>query len=138
MDMTEQTVVSGKASPTRHGGAPPGESGTDGGELLVDLIINQDHVAQQWLQVFLTIQAGLAVGLGFILRLSGEGQPPPVGLIRLSAALVPFLGILSAIGITMIVVRERKWQAWYVACFNDLPGKLPRMFPKEKAVDGSV
>jgi len=48
------------------------------------------------------------------------------------------LGISAAIAICFIVVRERKWQAWYVQQFNKLPGKLPQIFPKDKNDDMSV
>ncbi|MGB8953231.1 MAG: hypothetical protein WCC06_11280 [Candidatus Aminicenantales bacterium] len=108
---------------------------TDCGAHLITLIINQDHVSYAWLKFLITVEASLAVGLGFIIKLGGVQKQwfyPWVVI------LFPTLGILSAIFLSMIVVRERKWQAWYVQQFNKLPGQLPQIFPKDKSIDGPV
>lgn len=55
----------------------------------------------------------------------------------LSVAVISVLGIVAAIALTVIVVREHKWQAWYVQRFNALPG-VARAFPEDKPCPGSV
>jgi hypothetical protein len=35
----------------------------------------------------------------------------------------------TAYSFVRIIVRERKWQAWYVHKFNSLPGTSPAVFP---------
>ena len=107
------------------------------GEFLVDLIKNQDHVAHKWLEFLITIEAGLAVALGFLLR-PVDGMNPQQQVVQQQVLphaalyLIPAIGIVVALALTWIVVRERKWQNWYVARFNALSCFEDRVFPKGK------
>ena len=98
---------------------------------LVDLIVNQDHVALKWLQFLITIEAGLVVALGFLLK-PGSGASPVQSFLRVAVYVIPLIGIAIALALTWIVVRERKWQAWYVARFNGLTGYNGKVFPSDK------
>lgn len=101
------------------------------GRYLVDLVMNQDQVSQRWVQFLITIEAGLAVALGF---LWGKEKPNLPGVVLY---LIPPIGIFVAGALTWIVVRERKWQAWYVARFNMLPWG-DKVFPYDKGNKGPV
>ncbi len=109
---------------------------------LVDLIINQDQVGQKWIEFLITIEAGLVVALGFLMRPT-EGTNAQSGTVikgppHATLYLIPAIGILVAISLTWIVVRERKWQTWYVARFNLQPGCANNVFPVDKGKDGPV
>ena len=99
------------------------------GEFLVDLIKNQDHVAHKWLEFLISIEVGLAVALGFLLRFGGGKNAV---LSNVALYLIPAIGIAVALALTWIVIRERKWQAWFVTRFNVLPGFEGRVFPLDK------
>jgi len=103
---------------------------------LVDLNMNQDQVAQKWLEFLITIEAGLAVASAFLLR-PGEGNTarslPPGALVLVAA-----FGIIVAIALTWIVVRERKWQGLYAGLFNEIPGCHGKVFPVERGNIGPV
>ncbi len=45
--------------------------------------------------------------------------------------LIPVIAIAIAVALTWIVVRERQWQMWYVARFNDLQSNQGTVFPIE-------
>jgi hypothetical protein len=110
--------------------------------LLVDLIINEDQVAQKWVEFLITIQAGLAVALAFLVRSSETlpgGQLVQSSKVPHAAIyLIAGVGFLVSIGITWMVVRERKWTAWYVHRFNQLPGCHGNVFPADQPVPKSV
>ncbi len=118
-----------------------GENSTDWAAHLVDLIINQDQVAQGWVKFLISIEAALAVGLGFVLKIGAE-KP---GLLEQRFApwamsLIPFFGVVAAIVLCMIIVRERKCQAAYVQKFRQLqgietPGKLGELFPTNQDIN---
>lgn len=53
--------------------------------------------------------------------------------------LIPVIGIFVAIALTWIVVREQKWQTWYVTCFNKLTDYTGKVFPTNKGeINSSV
>jgi hypothetical protein len=101
------------------------------GGWLVDLIKNQDQVGQKWIEFLIAIETGLVVALGFLVR------TPPAQSLRPLLYMIPGLGILAALALTLIVVRERQWQAWYVGRFNDLPPYKGKVFPTDKCSIGT-
>ena|SRR6266571_4293134 len=117
------------------------ENATDWAAHLVELIINQDEIAQGWIKFLITIEAGLAVGLGFVLKIGGE-KP---GLLEQRFApwamgLIPFFGIAAALILCSIILRERKCQAAYVKKFRQLqgvepPGTLTELFPTNQDIN---
>jgi len=104
---------------------------------LVSLITNQDHVTQGWIKFLITIEAGLAVALAFILK-PGNDSTFPDWFTRSVSIIIPALGILAAFILTDIIIRERKWQTWYVQKYKALPNDFPEVFPGEKGQDVSV
>ncbi|MFH0870949.1 MAG: hypothetical protein V1878_00435 [bacterium] len=102
------------------------------GGWLVDLIKNQDQVGQKWIEFLIAIETGLVVALGFLVR-----TPPTQPLFQLLLYLIPMSGILAALALTGIVVRERKWQAWYVERFNDLSSYKGKVFPTVRCSIGA-
>ena len=101
-------------------------------EHLIKLIMNQDHVSQNWVKFFFALQAGLVAVTGFILK-SFYGQ---IG--GWSRAGLACFGILSAIVIALIIFRERNWQRAYVEKYtkSEKPGDAARpegslVFPKD-------
>jgi hypothetical protein len=107
----------------------------EGSRHLIDLIIHQDQFAVRWVQFLVTVEAGLAVGLAFVVR-PGE-KPLPVWYTQWAQFVIPVFGILVAWGLTAIVIRERKWTSYYVQRYRDLRG-LPDIFDKEEGASGSV
>jgi len=101
-------------------------------EYLVNLIVNQDHVALKWLQFLITIEAGLVVALSFLLR------PESHQILRFAIYAIPMIGIFVAVALTLIVIRERQWQSFFVNRFNALRGCEGKVFPPGKGTDGTV
>jgi len=103
------------------------------GQYLVDLVINQDHIAQNFLKFMLTVESALVVAFAFFLRL-GPGQISGQELSHLRSLaiwLIPVMGIIVAITLTVIIIYERKFQSLYVDKFNRLPGHCDHVFPKD-------
>jgi hypothetical protein len=102
---------------------------TDCGSHLVSLVTNQDQVVHNWVQLLVTIQAGLAVAVGFILKPTENALATTAAVIPWFAVVaIPILGIFSALALAAIIVHEQKWQVWFAQQFGKLPG-LPRVFP---------
>ena len=106
-------------------------------KLLVDLVKNQDQVAQKWLEFLIAIEAGLAVALGFSIRpipLASGVNPTELQQLfsNIQLSVLPLFGILFAAALTRIVVRERQWQSFYVARVTALPTLKDKIFPSEK------
>ena len=105
---------------------------SDHAKHLIQLVVNQDQVTQNWIRFLITVEAGLAVGLGFILQLSDDEQPlqwfaPVVSI------LIPLLGCAVGVIVCLIVRRERRWASWFVQRFNALPGYAGKVFPTTQA-----
>jgi hypothetical protein len=109
---------------------PQWQGSIDAPRYLIDLNMNQDQVAHKWLEFLITIEAGLAVAFAFLLR-PGEGGGTK-SLLHSALYLIGAIGVFVAVALTWIVVRERKWQSWYVARFNALSGCRDLIFPMER------
>jgi hypothetical protein len=108
-----------------------GTSENPNAKYLIDLIINQDHVAQNWIKFLLGIESALAVAHWILAKSAAEACAfHGFGLVALSI-LTPFFGIAAAVTITKIVVHERKWQAWYVNRFVELSQSPDSVFPSK-------
>ena|SRR5271157_1752290 len=108
---------------------------SDLGKYLIDLIANQDHVGLKWLQFLITIEAGLVVAFGFLVKPSDTARQL---LPRFMVYVIPVVGFAVALALTWIVIRERKWQAWYVGRFNALPEYKDKVFPSDKSSGNTV
>jgi hypothetical protein len=106
-------------------------------KFLIDLIINQDQVTQKWVEFLIAIQAGLVVVLGYLLRSSETRTQGQSSLPHAAFYLIPAIGILTTIAISLIIIRERQWTAWYVDRFNKLPGCKDDVFPTQSGQVGS-
>jgi hypothetical protein len=122
--------------------AEPKSSDTDFGAHLIALITNQDQVSQGWLKFLITLESGLAVGFGFILKLKPAEIPSPKSfLFALAEFMIPLFGIAVSVAGSLIVVRERKWQVWYLKQFKAVyqhtanPAR-PQVFPEAKDLIG--
>jgi hypothetical protein len=80
---------------------------------LVDLIINQDHVAQGWLKFQVTVQTGLMLALSYMLKDGNILTRYPFFIFIISS-----FGIIITIFLTSICIHERKWQSFYVSRYN--------------------
>jgi hypothetical protein len=97
---------------------------TELSKMLVDLVMNQDHVAQNWIKFLITIEAGLAIAFAFAF-----GRVLPNWFQTLAILVIPVMGGALAISLAFIVVRERQWQNHYINRFNILPGLSGVVFP---------
>ena len=104
-------------------------------EQLVALVINQDHVAQGWLKFLITLQAALFAATSYIFAYSRQDQQ---WFKQIAGLLIPIIGITTCIPLTLITLRERKWQCWYVQKANALPSKIPQIFPPDYGRGGNV
>jgi len=84
---------------------------------ILELIIKQDDLIHSWTKYYLSIQAGMAIALAFILRLTTERS---ILLIRVGSLFIPILGISTTVLLTRIIVREHKWQGRYIRSLNKL------------------
>jgi hypothetical protein len=74
-------------------------------EQVVQLTINQSTIYSNWIKFAITVQAGLAAGLGFVLK---DAKYAVFGL------MIAFFGIATAILFAAILRRHAQWSVWYV------------------------
>jgi hypothetical protein len=91
-------------------------------EQLVQLIIQQGTIFTNWVKFAITVQGGLAAGLGAVL-LSGLAK------YRLLGWIIAFFGFAAAALFVKILVRHTQWSAWYVRRGRELADK-PQIFPQ--------
>jgi hypothetical protein len=89
---------------------------------LVQLITQQGTIFTNWVKFAITVQGGLAAGLGAVL-LSGLAKYRLLGLI------VAFFGVVTAALFIKILVRHTQWSAWYIGRGRELTGN-PQIFPQ--------
>jgi hypothetical protein len=89
---------------------------------LVKLITQQGTIFTNWVKFAITIQAGLAAGLGAVF-LSALGKYRLLGLI------IAFFGVAAAALFATILVRHTQWTTWYVTRGRELADK-PQIFPQ--------
>jgi len=91
---------------------------------LLEQIRKQDDLIHSWTKYYLSIQAGLAVALAFLIKVKGgeSGLLMKVGFLFL-----PILGIATTWCLTNIIVREHKWQGRYIIALRKL-NKAPSVY----------
>jgi hypothetical protein len=89
---------------------------------LVQLITQQGVIFTNWVKFAITVQGGLAAGLGAVL-LSALAKYRVLGLI------IAFFGIASSVLFAKILVRHTQWTTWYVRRCNKL-ADIPELFPQ--------
>lgn len=91
----------------------------------IDLVINQDHIIQQWTGRYITIQGGLAAALAAVLSWKGID----LGFITIPlSVLIGSIAIMLSCKITKIIKREYEWQDTYVKMVKRTEGKDPLLF----------
>lgn len=80
--------------------------------VLANLIASREKAVSDWMKFLATVQAGLAVGFGFVMF---QGRPALLasGLLKLLVTMIPLFAILLAVGTYLIIRRERIWQQWF-------------------------
>jgi hypothetical protein len=104
---------------------------------LVQLITQQGMIFTNWVKFAITVQGGLAAGLGFVLGTSALAE------YRLLGVMIAIFGIAAAVVFARILVRHTQWTEWYVRRCNELdgtrkilpqPGEIPEVKWKELAL----
>jgi hypothetical protein len=91
----------------------------------VDLVINQDHVIQQWTGRYITVQAGLATALATVLSWKGVD----LGFVTIPLSiLISSIAIMLSCKITKIIKREYEWQDIYVKMVKRIEGQDPLLY----------
>lgn len=111
---------------------------------LIELIINQDHIAATYVKILLTIEGALVLAFAGVASLLPGQEVPSDNYTcphRLHAYIsigfayvIPLLGVLATILFTAIIIYERKWQTWYVQKFNDVEDNSDKVFPRDRGV----
>lgn len=120
---------------------PDAQTRRELGRYLMDKIIHEDDLTQRWIGFLITVEAGLAVALGFLLR-PGQGTGTPTVQVlfpllwRGLPILIPLIGIWVARALCRLAVENQQWQGFYVAKFNALPGFEEWVFPSDRGVLG--
>jgi hypothetical protein len=96
---------------------------------VVRLIIHQESIYQNWAKFVITIQGGLAAGLGFVL--SSPTKYRSLGLV------IAALGFVTAIALDQILTRHARWSVWYVRKCNNLAADSD-IFPNEPGEIGRL
>lgn len=90
---------------------------------LMEHVRKQDDLIHSWTKYHLSIQAGLAVALSFLMKLG-----PAEGIFgNAGGVFVPLLGIATSFCITNIILREQMWQGRYIAQIRKLP-QMPETY----------
>jgi hypothetical protein len=99
---------------------------------IMENIRKQDDLIHSWTKYYLSIQAGLAIALAFILGFTAEKNG---FLMKVGSLFLPLLGIVTTVLLTRIIVREHKWQGRYICSLNkikNLPVIYENAFDPEK------
>jgi hypothetical protein len=92
----------------------------------VDLVINQDHVVQQWAGRYIAIQTSLAVAMATLLLWKGGDLDFFVAI--LLSVLIGGIAIMLSCKMTNIIKREYRWQKKYVEMVKRTEGKEPLLY----------
>ena len=93
---------------------------------LMGHIRKQDELVHSWTKYHLSIQAGLAIAVAFLVKLG----PTEGVLINVGSLFIPLLGITTAICLTNVIIREQMWQGRYIAQIVKLP-LMPEIYKPE-------
>jgi hypothetical protein len=91
---------------------------------LVELIVNQSNIFTNWIKFAITVQGGLAAGLGVVLGWGVLSKYRPLG------SIIACFGIAAAALFAKILIRHVQWTMWYVLRCNKL-ADLPELFPSK-------
>lgn len=94
----------------------------------VDLVINQDHVIQQWTGRYIAVQTSLAVAMATLLLWRGADLDFVVAI--LLSVLIGGIAIMLSCKMTKIIKREYEWQEIYVKMVKDIEGDNPLLYKK--------
>ncbi len=103
--------------------APPGDPHVGDRETfheLMKLHVKHDDMVRAWIQFLITIEAALAFALWSVLTF-GHRSPQ---LSALAAALITAIAIATAISLTCIIHRTRRWEKWFGRRACDLQRRI--------------
>jgi hypothetical protein len=80
---------------------------------LVQLIIQQGNIFSSWVKFAITVQGGLAAGLGAVLFST-------LARYRLLGLIIAFFGGVTAALFAKILIRHTQWAQWYVSRGREL------------------
>ncbi len=86
---------------------------------LMQQIRKQDDLVHSWTKYFLSIQAGIAAALAFLIQMEAKGSGL---LITAGLLLLPCLGITTTVFLTRLIIRDLKWQGRYILALRKLKG----------------
>jgi hypothetical protein len=95
------------------------------------MVREQDTLIQNWTKFYLSIQAGLAVALYYLMSRDSSSA---LELRIVGNLAIPLLGVVTTIAVTNIIVREHFWQGRYVAQIRKLP-QMPEVYKREWVPD---
>jgi hypothetical protein len=93
---------------------------------LAELLVQQSTVFSNWVKFAITVQGGLAAGLGAVL-FSTLAKYWLFGLI------IALSGVATAALFARILVRQTQWIAWYLRRGREL-ASTPEIFPREDEI----
>jgi hypothetical protein len=95
---------------------------------LVELVIQQQEIFSNWIKFAITVQGGVAAGMGFVLS-------DPNNKYRILGFIIPFFGVLTAVLFAKILWRHAQWSVWYINSCNSLTAasKISPTQPREIA-----
>lgn len=91
---------------------------------LVKLTIHQATIFSNWVKFAITVQGGLAAGLGFVLS--------NVNTYRVLGFVIAIFGLVTALLLIAILRRHAKWNVWYLRRCNSLSANCTKLFPDKK------
>jgi hypothetical protein len=94
---------------------------------LLEMLIQQGNIFTNWIKFSITVQGGLAAGLGF-----AWSDLPKYGVLGFMIAV---FGFLTSVLFAGILYRHAQWAAWYVKRCNNLAA-IPKIVPGEKGEIG--
>jgi hypothetical protein len=87
-------------------------------------MVNQSTIFTNWVKFAITVQAGLAAGLGVVLATSALVKHRPLGWI------ISLFGIAAAVSFAKILLRHVQWGRWYGHRCNELD-RIPQIYPSK-------
>jgi hypothetical protein len=79
-------------------------------------------------RLLLAAQTALVVAFAFAMRIEGDVVLPD-WMKFLSIIAIPAFGAAIAMTLSNLIVRDAKWQAWYIQSYNKLAGETHAVFP---------
>lgn len=100
-------------------------------KMIKDLIIDRGTASGRWMQFYITVQIAVAGSLGVVIGFWRVQQLPFDGFFGAILIGLALLGFVIGTALTFIVMRERRWNAWFARRFVDIE-KYQSVFPTQQ------